>query len=513
MPRERDDASARWLGVIGALLGLVAAGVFAWGGTDFCLDDAYIHLAYAKSLQRGEGFSYNPHDWELGATSPLWTLLLVPLADRPHTVVAVKTLGVLLHAACCGVLPALMRALAPVAAQTAHTAVLLVPTALFALHPLLLQGAGSGMEVPLATLLLEGVVLLALREKHGAAAALAWLAVWTRPEALLFAVLLALGLALAGARRALWIAATSVGALATWVAYCLVVAGQLVPNTFLAKLGQRDAARGLSYLVESVLADETWLVGVGGLVLAVLALRDETRARRAASLPLAIAWACTLLAIAVSRGLHPGVLFAMQRYFAVFAFAPPAIIGAALRTRRARDALWLGPAIALLLVRLPEAHATMRLQERGIAALHTNVALWVGEALSANSRVLAEGAGALRYFTPRSQVVLDFLGLNHGGFVHALRADANLHACLVWLSKPDVAVMPSELLGPMHALFRTETLRELDDPTYAQAEHRWHRQVRVLRILGPTTRLRDACAAIAARRRRLAPQNGMSSSE
>ena len=44
--------------------------------SDFCLDDAYIHLSYVKSLHLGEGLSYNPHDLETGMSSPLWVFVL-----------------------------------------------------------------------------------------------------------------------------------------------------------------------------------------------------------------------------------------------------------------------------------------------------------------------------------------------------------------------------------------------------------------------------------------------------
>src|SRR5262245_54891587 len=68
---------------------------------ELCLDDAYLHLAYARSLRLGEGLSYNPHDWELGATSPLWALILATLPAL--TVGWVKALGVTLHALGAGV--------------------------------------------------------------------------------------------------------------------------------------------------------------------------------------------------------------------------------------------------------------------------------------------------------------------------------------------------------------------------------------------------------------------------
>src|SRR4051794_34832739 len=47
--------------------------------TGFPLDDAWIHLVYARSLAHGDGFAYNPGQLETGFTSPLWVMLLAPL--------------------------------------------------------------------------------------------------------------------------------------------------------------------------------------------------------------------------------------------------------------------------------------------------------------------------------------------------------------------------------------------------------------------------------------------------
>ena len=46
--------------------------------TGLPLDDAWIHLVYARSLAALHGFAYNPGQLETGATSPLWAALLVP---------------------------------------------------------------------------------------------------------------------------------------------------------------------------------------------------------------------------------------------------------------------------------------------------------------------------------------------------------------------------------------------------------------------------------------------------
>jgi hypothetical protein len=57
-------------------------------------DDAYIHLEFARSLSRGQGFSFNGHV-VYGDTSPLWVWLLVAFhALIPDWMAAGKALTV-----------------------------------------------------------------------------------------------------------------------------------------------------------------------------------------------------------------------------------------------------------------------------------------------------------------------------------------------------------------------------------------------------------------------------------
>jgi arabinofuranosyltransferase len=46
------------------------------GGTYFLIDDAWIHLRFAKNLAEGYGFSFNPGHPIAASTAPLWTIIL-----------------------------------------------------------------------------------------------------------------------------------------------------------------------------------------------------------------------------------------------------------------------------------------------------------------------------------------------------------------------------------------------------------------------------------------------------
>ena len=98
-----DRVSARTATIAGsAAVGWLGGLVFAWGGIDFALDDAWIHLSYAQSLKLAEGLSYNPNDWETGFSSPLWVLALTILPWFGKPMVAVKALGVFIHGVASG---------------------------------------------------------------------------------------------------------------------------------------------------------------------------------------------------------------------------------------------------------------------------------------------------------------------------------------------------------------------------------------------------------------------------
>src|SRR5690606_28996768 len=70
---------------------VVAARLTAPG---FPLDDAWIHLQFARNLVEGQGFSYNPGVSSSGSTAPLWTLLLaVPAWLGLPVVASTKIIG------------------------------------------------------------------------------------------------------------------------------------------------------------------------------------------------------------------------------------------------------------------------------------------------------------------------------------------------------------------------------------------------------------------------------------
>jgi hypothetical protein len=428
----------------------------------FCLDDAYIHLSYVRSLQLGEGLSYNPGDFATGVTSPLWVLLL---AISPSTSpLAVKLFGTALHA----ISAALVSAVAVETGARDSARAQWAAGLLWALSPLAVQGATSGMEVPLAAALALATTWLALTARYRLAACAAALAYLARPELAVYACALALGLcAVRRSRAPLWLAAGSVGAAAAFGAYCVLVSGYPLPNTFYVK-GEVLPLQGLRYLALEVLAREPVVLSLLG-VLALLAPLRQARAYGPANAVFAAACA-TLLAVGASRTLYPGVAFFQSRYFVPVLWALPLLASIGLtRLPRVLAALAV-PALALATgLALVQGAPLQRAQERGVRTLHLDPARYIAAHLPAARVLGVEGAGALRYLTPRSLRVMDLLGLNDNELAHM---KGNFFRRLCYLRQLGVThvAYPAQWRADMQRAFELVTLKRFTERAYAQVD-------------------------------------------
>ena len=150
------------------------------GAAGFPLDDAWIHLHFARNLAAGAGFSYNPGTPVAGSTAPLWTLVLGTGAFVATASLAMaKAIGVVATVA-----TALVIRRASLAWGACADVALVAAIALVWMGPVV-WGALSGMEVSLAALLVAAALLAHARDHTFATAACAALAVLARPEALL----------------------------------------------------------------------------------------------------------------------------------------------------------------------------------------------------------------------------------------------------------------------------------------------------------------------------------------
>jgi hypothetical protein len=505
------SAGPRYCFVIALVLGLA----YAFAGAhvdDFCLDDAWIHLAYAKSLRLGDGLSYNPGDWETGFSSPAWVLLLAAWPTEAAPVAAVKLLGVLLHAASSALAAAIVldlvgqrsNLLRPLPAMS----MVMLGGIVCATSPALLQGATSGMEVPLTTCLLLACLRACLRRRWLIAGVLGFAVELARPEAL--ACLLGFSLVLWFARRKREVLAPVLGAtlgLGCWVGYCAIVSGYPWPNTAYVKagVGQAGFGTGLEYLYGQVLSWEPWVAGVGGLALLLAALWSELTGRgvlerdgrppdyrRWELVAVFVGYLGGMLGVAFSRPLEPGILFYQGRYFAIFAGIPPVLIAFGLaRTHRLLALVLLVPVALVLGLAIPTTARIQRAQERGVRLLHSDPARFVSRELPRDAVIAVEGAGAMRARTPRSMTIVDVIGLNTAAIAHA--ADDGDKVCVIIQRGARYLLLPEHIAAALTKVFDLELLAEFVDPEWAQIEEPREVRVVLLEIVGVHTGWRARC--------------------
>lgn len=408
------------------------------------LDDSYIYLTYAKQFGRGQLFSYYPGGgYSAGSTSVLWPMLLAPfwaLGARGHALVWVSFgLCTALYAATCvGVHHVVRRIAGELPGVVA--AALVLGIAPFAWTSL------SGMEVAFAAALLVAMILLLLDQPDTGRPTKRLIAVLaaaslSRPEATLL-VAGVVGVAMLGRLRkrdlrsaAWWLAPLAAPAL--WLAANKLLAGQLFPNTGVAKshfylpgfdwaywfstvgtlIGR--LAKGLfwdgaSPLVWPRLVAALWLVGAVRVVLWARAERRYLVGALILASPFVL-----MLAVIASSGLWN---FQNYRYIAP-AFPLLAITAGCAATVRWAHPLARRGAVAAALVGValfaraafPGLRADMRVFAQGAMDTNTQVVA-IGDYLHRklpDASIMFHDAGAIAYYGDGK--VYDMLGLvtNH----------------------------------------------------------------------------------------------------
>lgn len=446
---------ARALGAATAALALGLA-VFLWrthriagtiGVGAFSLDDAWIHLQFARNLAEGRGFAYNPGEPVSGSTAPLWTLLLggAFALGGAHPALA-QALGI----GCALATAWLAGGLA--ARWTGSQELALLTSVLTALAGPMLWGALSGMEVALAALLVTAGLVLRADGREPAAAIVLGLATLARPEAFLLVPFCWLSGPLTR-RRALWWFVPVAASLLPWVVFNVATVGSLLPGSAAAKIegGLLGALRGMREPVATALLRRpgrylgewaTWLWRVD-VALPVLLLPGLValgrRVGRAALVP-----ACVLLAHPIAMALlapYRGPGFQEGRYSIhllplalVVAVAPLAGFRAApasapatppeLEPSRGRSGPRIRRLVSLALLAgvlwaLPAAAARHAWAVQNIQAMQVDIGRWVAARTNPGARLALNDVGAITYLSRRE--IIDLMGLVTPGILRHRR--------------------------------------------------------------------------------------------
>lgn len=433
---------------IATVLSAVAAAA-AWGtfvehaatAPGFPLDDAWIHLQFARNLAGGHGFSFNPGVPSSGSTAPLWTILLaVPLAAGIPALVAAKLLGILLAGATAVAAAALTWRL------TESRAASIVAGLATAIAPRLVWSGLSGMEVPLYTALTLLAMVAYLDAAGSGGRGLGWafsagLAGWARPETLVAGAVLSLAWMADGGRehptrrlrRGWWQPLAVLAALmAAFILFNLWVGGKPLPNTFYAKHYGMGTAASLAegrftdalvdlarYPVNLVGDLVWWLAGHGGLLFgaalpgALLLLGLSGPVRPGGWTVLAV-----LVATPLAKGIvapQPIMLVHDGRYILhllVLGLVVCACGLAVLSRLISRPwVVWLLAAAGLVQMggSTYSAMKTYTAEVRNINDLQVRTGQWLAEHTAPDARVATNDIGAIAFFSQR--FVLDTEGL------------------------------------------------------------------------------------------------------
>ncbi|MCK5054210.1 MAG: hypothetical protein KAR65_08025, partial [Anaerolineales bacterium] len=154
------------------------------------VDDAFITFRYAQNLIAGNGLVYNPGEWVLGTTTPLYAVLIAAIGfvtggiQAPYPEIAVL-ISAIADAMSCLII---IRLSSNLGYRRAGIAAALI----WAAAPMSVTFAIGGMETSLFILLMLGTFYMHSNNQPVLAALIGSLSLLTRPDALLF--LLPLGL-------------------------------------------------------------------------------------------------------------------------------------------------------------------------------------------------------------------------------------------------------------------------------------------------------------------------------
>lgn len=247
--------------------------ILAWANR-FVQDDAYISFRYAHNLAHGQGLVWNEGERVEGYTNFLWTLLMsVPIYFGRDPVAFSFEVGLLLY------LFSLLLTFKVAAQLFASHVIALLTVILLGTNYTFSAYATGGLETQLQTFLISAAVYLTLSgmtENNWTARRLLWLslvsglAVLTRPDSpllllvpLAFTVVQLLRFPLGNRQQLLKFASLTLPfsvLVAGWLLWKTAYYGEVLPNTFYAKVSPSRALLGQGLLYLDVFLESYWLI-------------------------------------------------------------------------------------------------------------------------------------------------------------------------------------------------------------------------------------------------------------
>lgn len=338
-------------GLVRAARGLPYAGVGAYAtylgaklAPNVMYDDAAIVFRYVERLTSGHGLTYNDHERVMGASDPLYMLVLaVPTLLGLGVEDAARALGLVCFVG--AVLVAMY-----IATRLSNLAGGMVAGVLLASQDFFRYQALSGMESGMALLLSLLAIAFLLEHRDTLSGVFLGLAIFNKLDAGLLAVAIAVSELVFRRRFPVRIAVVSALVVAPWLVFATAYFGTPLPNSLDAKLGHGEgSALDRSWVLDFFTVGYRWLpVAVGALALGFLGAM--TPRQRVATATLAGWFVAHFAAFSLLDLGDP------YPWYTTVLFAPPAILSGVVLGRLislAADAGHRVPVRAIAVIGLP----------------------------------------------------------------------------------------------------------------------------------------------------------------
>lgn len=220
------------------------------GNIGLPIDDAWIHLTYAKNILEEHKFSYPKQEWSVGSTSILWTLILSSfLTILKEPIITAHSLGILFF-----ILLIFIFYKFSLFISNSHI-ISFFSSLICILEGHLLWASLSGMETIFFTFLIILITYLYLKTKRlYLVSFLSGILTLTRPEgAILFFVILIDLIRNYNFKKVIFSILIYSITLSPWFIFNLALSGNLFPNTFYAKIDftqpRLSFVKYISYLI------------------------------------------------------------------------------------------------------------------------------------------------------------------------------------------------------------------------------------------------------------------------
>jgi hypothetical protein len=241
-------------------------------------DDAFITFRYARNLAAGEGFVYNPTEWVLGTTSPLFGLLC-SLFYRSGLPMPQSTVGLNILF---DVLVFYLTVFAVSSDKRLRFAIMF--GSLFALSPVMTRVCVGGMEMSAYLACSIFAVLVYARGKKNTASVLGAILYFVRPEALILLTIMITLEFLRDKKTAVQMSLLAAGTLIIPLLFVNHFYGQFLPESVISK---SKGSTSLAAVVRQLFASDP--VAVFLVVPAILGL--VVMIRKARISPIVMIWA------------------------------------------------------------------------------------------------------------------------------------------------------------------------------------------------------------------------------